>query len=116
MSITAPARSARYSGAGKTGKRSVCPRFTKTGDRRNVFRFTAVTCAAYNPTMRLLLLFVLALSAAGQDATVLKPARVFDGETLHEAWAVRVRGDRIEAAGPAAENHTSPGPQTTTNK
>ncbi|MEO6236478.1 MAG: amidohydrolase family protein [Vicinamibacterales bacterium] len=35
-------------------------------------------------------------------ATVLKPARVFDGDTMHEGWAVRVRGDRIEAAGPEA--------------
>ena len=34
--------------------------------------------------------------------TVLKPARVFDGEIMHEGWAVRVRGERIEAAGPAA--------------
>ena len=34
--------------------------------------------------------------------TVLRPARVFDGETLHEGWAVRVKGDRIDAAGPAA--------------
>lgn len=40
--------------------------------------------------------------------TVLQPARVFDGETLHEQWAVRVRGDRIEAAGPAA-SVASPG-------
>ena len=34
--------------------------------------------------------------------TILRPARVFDGETSHEGWAVRVRGDRIEAVGPAA--------------
>jgi imidazolonepropionase-like amidohydrolase len=33
---------------------------------------------------------------------VLKPARVFDGEAMHEGWVVRVKGDRIEAAGPAA--------------
>jgi len=33
---------------------------------------------------------------------VLRPARVFDGDTMHEGWAVRVRGDRIDAAGPAA--------------
>lgn len=33
--------------------------------------------------------------------TILKPARVFDGDTMHEGWAVRVRGERIEAAGPA---------------
>ena len=59
-----------------------------------------------------LLLLPLALFAQGQrppraavtDAavSVLRPARVFDGDTMHEGWAVRVRGDRIEAAGPAA--------------
>jgi imidazolonepropionase-like amidohydrolase len=27
---------------------------------------------------------------------------VFDGEVMHEGWGVRVRGNRIEAAGPAA--------------
>src|SRR4051812_39396737 len=36
------------------------------------------------------------------QVTVLRPARVFDGESMHEGWAVRVRGDRIESAGPAA--------------
>ena len=40
-------------------------------------------------------------------AFVLKPARVFDGEAMHEGWAVRVRGERIEAAGPAATVETS---------
>ena len=40
--------------------------------------------------------------AADAPVTILKPARVFDGETMHEGWAVRVRGDRIEAAGPAS--------------
>ncbi|HEY3739417.1 MAG TPA: amidohydrolase family protein [Bryobacteraceae bacterium] len=34
---------------------------------------------------------------------VLKSARVFDGVAMHEGWAVRVQGDRIEAAGPAAQ-------------
>jgi imidazolonepropionase-like amidohydrolase len=35
---------------------------------------------------------------------LLKPAQVFDGESdqLHTGWVVLVRGDRIEAAGPAA--------------
>lgn len=33
---------------------------------------------------------------------VLKPARVFDGETMQTGWAVRVSRGRIEAAGPAA--------------
>ncbi len=36
---------------------------------------------------------------------VLKPARIFDGVAVmpHEGWIVVVRGDRIEAAGPAKE-------------
>jgi imidazolonepropionase-like amidohydrolase len=33
---------------------------------------------------------------------VIRPARVFDGATMHEGWAVRVQGERIEAAGPSA--------------
>jgi imidazolonepropionase-like amidohydrolase len=42
--------------------------------------------------------------AAAQPApsTILRPDRVFDGDTLQEGWAVRVRGGRIEAAGPTA--------------
>ena len=40
--------------------------------------------------------------AAEPGAVVLRPARVFDGDTMHEGWAVRVAGERIEAAGPAA--------------
>jgi len=47
-------------------------------------------------------LLCLLLTTAAAAQTVLKPARVFDGDTLHENWAVRVNGDRIEAAGPAA--------------
>src|SRR5436190_18627658 len=41
-------------------------------------------------------------SPADAAVTILRPARVFDGDTMHEGWGVRVRGDRIEAAGPAA--------------
>jgi imidazolonepropionase-like amidohydrolase len=36
------------------------------------------------------------------SATLLRPARVFDGETLHEGWAVQIEGERIVAAGPDA--------------
>src|SRR5207247_4901222 len=46
----------------------------------------------------------LAQRGRGNDSgevTVLRPARVFDGDTMHEGWAVRVRGNRIDAAGPA---------------
>lgn len=38
---------------------------------------------------------------------VLKPARVFDGETMHDGWGVIVRGSRIEAAD-ALSNLTPP--------
>jgi imidazolonepropionase-like amidohydrolase len=55
--------------------------------------------------MRLVLAALLAASAFGQ--TVLKPARVFDGETMREGWAVRVNGKKIEAAGPAASVSTT---------
>jgi imidazolonepropionase-like amidohydrolase len=34
--------------------------------------------------------------------TLLKPARVFDGESMHDGWAARVEGERIRAVGPAA--------------
>ena len=54
--------------------------------------------------------FLIGLSlvpAPGQDALVLRPARVFDGEAMHDGWIVRVRGNRIEAAGPAADVDSS---------
>ena len=41
--------------------------------------------------------------AAAPDArVVLRPARVWDGDAMHDGWAVRVKGDRIDAVGPAA--------------
>jgi imidazolonepropionase-like amidohydrolase len=52
--------------------------------------------------MRFVAIFLFALAAFAQDVIVLKPARVFDGDISHDAWAVRVRGNRIESAGPAA--------------
>lgn len=36
---------------------------------------------------------------ADAAVTVLKPARVFDGDTVHEGWVVRVKGERIDAVG-----------------
>jgi imidazolonepropionase-like amidohydrolase len=48
------------------------------------FLFCAATLAAQTQT----------------DTIVLKPARVFDGEAVHEGWLVRVHGQRIESAGP----------------
>ena len=63
------------------------------------------------PSQRLFALFfsliVAGLSAQTQPAAdsaavVLRPARVFDGETMHEGWAVRVAGERVDAVGPVA--------------
>jgi imidazolonepropionase-like amidohydrolase len=62
--------------------------------------------------MRLLIAFLLLFAAAPaaapaappQEAPILlRPARVFDGvdPRPHEGWTVLIRGDRIEAAGPA---------------
>jgi imidazolonepropionase-like amidohydrolase len=49
-------------------------------------------------------LFVAAEQALRADqpeaVTVLRAARVFDGAALHEGWAVRVKGQRIDAVGP----------------
>lgn len=39
---------------------------------------------------------------AAAEPILLRPDAVFDGTTRHAGWAVLVRGDRIEAAGPAA--------------
>jgi imidazolonepropionase-like amidohydrolase len=50
----------------------------------------------------LLALAPVAAQSQAPAALLLKPARVFDGEAMHEGWAVRVAGDRIEAAGPSA--------------
>ena len=57
----------------------------------------------YNCRMQAIRLPALGLLAmcAAAATIVLKPARVFDGERMHEGWNVRVNGDRIEAAGPA---------------
>jgi imidazolonepropionase-like amidohydrolase len=53
----------------------------------------------------LLLLVALATldwtgASAQAPLVVLRPARVFDGDAVHEGWAVGVRGDRIDVVGP----------------
>jgi imidazolonepropionase-like amidohydrolase len=47
-------------------------------------------------------LALLPVVTPAQGPTLLRPARVFDGEAMHEGWVVRVAGSRIESAGPAA--------------
>ncbi len=44
-----------------------------------------------------------AAAPGAADVRLLRPAAVFDGHDMRPGWAVLVRGDRIEAAGPAAE-------------
>ena len=56
---------------------------------------------------RLLALIPVVALAQAPSAIVLKPARVFDGDAVREGWAVRVKGDRVEAAGPAASIDSS---------
>ena len=46
--------------------------------------------------------WLLTGTVSAQSVYVLRPDRVFDGETIHEGWVVRVKGDKIEAVGPAS--------------
>ncbi len=50
----------------------------------------------------------------GENPIVLKPARVFDGTTPspHDGWIVVVRGEKIEAAGPADQVKVPDGSRT----
>jgi len=58
------------------------------------------------PILRLSsILSLLPAAGAGQEATLLRPGAVFDGEAeaLKTGWVVLVAGNRIQAAGPASE-------------
>jgi imidazolonepropionase-like amidohydrolase len=61
------------------------------------------------PLLVSLLFFLIVTSSLAAEpeakAVLLKPARVFDGVDVkpHAGWVVLVRGDKIEAAGPADE-------------
>ncbi len=58
----------------------------------------------------LLVAFLPQLSFAQTNISyLLKPARVFDGETVHPDWWVVVQNDRITGAGPAASLPVPPG-------
>ena len=49
----------------------------------------------------LLVLLAAPVPAQQERSVLLRPARVFDGEAMHEGWQVLVTGERIAAAGPA---------------
>jgi len=53
-------------------------------------------------------------SAQSDTVYLLKPARVFDGETaqLHKDWVVVVRGEKIESVGPASSLQIPAGAKT----
>jgi imidazolonepropionase-like amidohydrolase len=59
-------------------------------------------------TVIAILLSIFAIQLLGQTpnaqvtVTVLRPARVFDGDAIHENWLVIVRGEKIDRVGPAA--------------
>jgi imidazolonepropionase-like amidohydrolase len=55
------------------------------------------------------LLLVTPLALGAQTATLLAPARVFDGAAVHDDWVVLVRHDSIVAAGSAAAVHAPAG-------
>ena len=68
--------------------------------------------------IRLLLSALLTLPAAvsarqpAPAVVVLQPDRVFDGESMRTGWIVVVRGERIDAAGPAASMTVPAGART----
>jgi len=73
-------------------------RRAEVGCRRRAFHLEddmlrSAVCALVTATL-------LPLASAAQDAVVLRPARVWDGDAMHEGWTVLVRGERIAAVGP----------------
>ncbi|PJJ60675.1 metal-dependent hydrolase family protein [Hymenobacter chitinivorans] len=75
---------------------------------------------AVNTSLRQLLagsLLLLTFAATAQTtppapALLLRPAAVFDGETMHPGWVVLVEGATIKAAGPAAQISAPAGART----
>jgi imidazolonepropionase-like amidohydrolase len=66
-------------------------------------------------TLAILILLLQATAIAQPQAPpsiVLQPDRVFDGEQMHAGWAVVVRGERIDAAGPLASMSLPAGART----
>src|SRR3954454_7787509 len=92
--------------------------FRANGGGKGSMMFRQQQPTPYNRVMRIssgcllaLAVFAFQISSFGQVAGpnpppsatfILKPGQVFDGEALHQNWAVRVAGDRIEAAGPVS--------------
>ena len=71
-------------------------------DRPQVMRSPRVLERALAAIVLVAAVVTPAAQRSPDPVTILRPARVFDGEVMHQGWAVRVRGARIDAAGPAA--------------
>ena len=75
--------------------------------------YLVIWIAGIMPCMRRMaaVLALCLVAAAGSAQTpalvVLQPDRVFDGERIQAGWVVIVRGDRIDAVGPAASTLAS---------
>ncbi len=54
----------------------------------------------------------LAATASADESTLFRPAAVFDGQEMHTGWVALVNGDKIAAAGPAADIPLPPDAQT----
>ncbi len=54
-----------------------------------------------------LLAMLWATMLTAQPVLLLRPDRVFDGESVHDGWVVRTKGDKIDAVGPAASVSTN---------
>nr|WP_262904914.1 amidohydrolase family protein [Hymenobacter pini] len=57
-------------------------------------------------------LSAISQTPAPAPALLLRPAAVFDGESLHQGWAVLTEGDKIKAIGPAAQLQAPAGART----
>ena len=70
------------------------------------------TSATVKRGIIVVLLYLLAMHSLGQSpqvqVTVLRPARVFDGDGAHDSWVVIVRGDKIASVGPATSVNVPP--------
>ncbi len=64
--------------------------------------------------LAVVILFAAGSAFAQPAVTVLRADRVFDGERIQTGWVVVVRGDRIDAAGPAATTIAPAGARTIT--
>ncbi|MDI1428642.1 amidohydrolase family protein [Polyangium sorediatum] len=90
-----PPRASTASGGGTPPIASVCPAAESIPDQSSS-TVASLPAALPAPTFT---------GTAGKGLYLLKPARVFDGDTTrpHEGWVIVVRGNRIEAAGPEAQ-------------